>query len=61
VSGSRSVSSLAARKPRPHDTHVPHLDRGAPAEPGDRWEAPGPAAPELMGVHGDVDAARATL
>jgi hypothetical protein len=50
-----------ARKPRPHDPHVPQLDQGAPAEPGDRREAPGSAAPELVGLHGDVDAAHATL
>jgi hypothetical protein len=51
-----------ARRPRPHDDpHLPHLDRGAPAEPGDRREAPGPAAPELVGVHGHLDAAHATL
>ena len=61
MSGSRSVSSHAAPKRRPHDAHVPDVDGGPAAEPGDGREAPGAAAPELMGVHGHVDAARATL
>jgi hypothetical protein len=61
VSGSRSASSRAAPKRRLHDADVPDLDSGAAAEPGDRRQAPGTAAPELVGVHGDVDAAHATL
>ena len=61
MSGSRSASSRAAQKRRLHDPDVPDVDRGAPAEPGDRRQAPGPASPELVGVHGNVDAARATL
>jgi hypothetical protein len=61
VSGSRSVWSRVAPKRRPHDAGVPDLDGRASAEPGDGGEAPGAAAPELVGLHGDVDAARATL
>jgi hypothetical protein len=37
------------------------VEGGPSAEPGDRREAPGAPAPELLGLHGDVDAARATL
>ena len=48
-------------KRRRHDAHVPDVDGGTPAESGDRGEAPGAAASELVGVHGNVDAARATL
>lgn len=51
----------AALRRRLHDAHVPDVDRGAPVEPGDRGEAAGPAAPELVGLHGHLDAARATL
>jgi hypothetical protein len=61
VSGSRSVSSHAARKRRPHDAYVPDVDGGPSAESGDGGEAAGTTAPELVGVHGNVDAARATL
>ena len=61
MNGSRSVSSLAGRRRRPHDADVPHLDSREAAEPGDRREATGAAAPELVGLHGDVDAAHATL
>ena len=37
------------------------MDGHPSAEPGDRREAAGTAAPELVGLHGDVDAAHATL
>jgi hypothetical protein len=40
---------------------VPDVDSSASAESGDRRQAPGAAAPELVGVHGNVDAAHATL
>ena len=46
---------------RPRDAHVPDVVGEAAAEPGDRRETPGAAAPELVGLHGDVDTARATL
>jgi hypothetical protein len=36
------------------------VERAAAAE-GDERAAAGAAAPELVGLHGDVDAARATL
>jgi hypothetical protein len=49
------------RKQRPHDAHVPDVDREAPLEPGHLGEAPRAAASELVGVHGHLDAARATL
>jgi hypothetical protein len=61
VSGSRSASSRAGLKRRLHDARVPDVDGSASAEPGDRGEAPGAAASELVGLHGNVDAARATL
>ena len=61
MSASKSVSSLAAPKRRQHDPDVPDVDCGSPPEPGDGWQAPGPAAPELVGLHGNVDAAHATL
>ena len=61
MSGSRNVWSRAGLKQRPHDALLPDVDGGSPAEPGDRGQAPGPAASELVGVHGHVDAARATL
>jgi hypothetical protein len=49
-------------KRRRHDHEdVPDLDCGPSAEPGDHREAPGAAPPEFVGVHGDVDAAHATL
>jgi hypothetical protein len=37
------------------------MDSSASAESRDRRQAPGAAAPELVGVHGNVDAAHATL
>jgi hypothetical protein len=61
VCGSRSVSSRAAPKRRPHDADVPDLDCCPPSEPGDRGEASGAAPAKLVGLHGDVDAAHATL
>jgi hypothetical protein len=61
VSGSRSAWSRAGPKRRLHDEDVPDVDGGTPAEPGDRGKASGPASPELLGVHGHLDAARATL
>ena len=61
MSGSRSVWSRVALRRRPHDAYLPDVDGGPPAERGDRREAPGAAAPELVGVHGHLDAARATL
>jgi hypothetical protein len=49
------------RRRRPHDARVPELDRETPSEPGCLGEASRAAAPELVGVHGHLDAARATL
>jgi hypothetical protein len=40
---------------------VPALDCAPTAGSRARAQAPRPAAAELMGVHGNVDAARATL
>jgi hypothetical protein len=39
---------------------MPHVDV-APQARGDRRAPAGAAAPELVGVHGHLDAARATL
>jgi hypothetical protein len=49
------------RRPRPHDADVPHLDRPADAEARLCRPAPRAAASELVGVHGHVDAAHASL
>jgi hypothetical protein len=50
------------QKRRPHDhAVVPDVDGQAPAERGDRGEAARPSTPELVGVHGHLDAAHATL
>ena len=57
---SRRSSTSAARRPRPHDPRLPHLDDAAP-EHGECRPAAGAAAAELVGLHGDVDAGRATL
>ena len=48
------------QKPRPRDAGVPHLDRPA-LQAGDGHQKACAAAAELVGVHGDVDAGRATL
>jgi hypothetical protein len=50
----------AGRRRRPRDTGVPHLDRPA-AQPGGLGEETGAAAAQLVGVHSDMDAGRATL
>jgi hypothetical protein len=48
------------RRPRLHDEGVPYVERTA-AEAGGDDEASCAAAAELVGLHGDVDAGRATL
>jgi hypothetical protein len=48
------------RRPRPRDAGVPHLDCPA-AQPGDLREETRAAAAQLVGVHRDMDAGRATL
>jgi hypothetical protein len=40
---------------------VPDVDGRPSPEPGESRQAPGAAASELVGMHGDVDAAHATL
>jgi hypothetical protein len=52
---------FTGRKLRRRDAHVQDVDRAAPADPGHLREASGPTAPELVGLHGHLDAARATL
>jgi len=49
------------RKQKPHDARVPDVDCEASPQPGHVREAPRTAAPELVGMHGHLDAARATL
>src|SRR5690242_5252063 len=56
----RPVATPVGRRPRRHDPRLPHLDRAAPPD-GDDGATAGAAAPELVGLHGDVDAAHATL
>jgi hypothetical protein len=45
---------------KPRDADVPHVDVAQAAAYHD-GPAPGRAAAELVGLHGDVDAAHATL
>ena len=45
---------------KPRDARLPHVDIPSPAA-RDLGTPPGRAAPQLMGMHGDVDAAHATL
>ena len=51
----------AAPRRRLRDARVPDFDRSPPPQSRDRRQAPGAAAPELVGLHVHVDAARATL
>jgi hypothetical protein len=45
---------------KPRDAGLPHLD-GAPPADVQRRQTACAAAPELVGLHGHLDAARATL
>jgi hypothetical protein len=47
-------------KPKRHDEGVPHLG-GEAAEAGGRGKTARSTAAELVGLHGDLDAGRATL
>jgi len=49
------------RKQRPHDAHLPDVER-TPAAEASLGRPPSRAtAPQLVGVHGHLDATRATL
>ena len=60
ASGSRSASTHEDRRRRPRDAGMPYLDRPALQARDVGEKACAPAA-EFVGVHGDVDAGRATL
>ncbi len=49
------------RKPRPRDAHLPDVERTPAAEAGLGRPPSRATAPELVGVHGHLDATRATL
>ena len=55
------LDAARARRPRPRDAGLPHLDGAAPRSTVTPPGRPGAAAAELVGLHGDVDAGRATL
>ena len=52
-----SGSTSAGRRRRPHDARLPHLDLAPPARRVTPRRPAGAAASELVGLHGDVDAA----
>ena len=61
MDGSRSAWTCVGPRRRPHDAHLQDVERPPAAEAGLGRSSSRAAAAELVGVHGHLDAARATL